>query len=351
MTKINKLYIFDSFGVDKIFLDDTYNQVDLLKSMIYNWIPYFECHKCAKWDYCKYAKKHLINPNRSIDIKCGIAIDFLTNYINTTFNLISELAPNKIQSYFNAAYYLTQYVMASELQIGHFISKGYQEYLGDYAPMIFGQTKSLRKLLDKAHVEMKNLDFFRSYQSVLFVEGNSEEIFLNEMKKLHLADFLYLEVENYTGEGRILYDKIEHYFKTYQSKGYEIYLQTDLDGKEKNQNIEKIISKGLLSKEKIFSFKFDFETSIPIKILHLLLTQNNIIDDTLENFTKEYKNDCSVVKYFEKKYSKNFPKTLIAAKLAEKMYIDEHTWLHNEKFFKTELGQFIRFIQREIRFS
>lgn len=351
MTRTNKLYIIDSFGVDKIFLDDSFNQTDLLKLMIDNWIPYYECHKCGKWDYCKYAKKNPANPNRSIDIKCGIAIDFLTNYINTTFNLISELAHNKIQSYFNVAYYLTQYVMASEQQIGNFISTDYQKYLGHYAPMIFGQTKSLRKLLDKAHIEMKNLDFFHSHQSVLFVEGNSEEIFLNEMKKLHLIDFLYLEVENYAGEGRIRYDKIEHYFKTYQSKGYEIYLQTDLDGKEKNQNIEKIISKNLLTEEKIFSFKFDFETSIPIKILHLLLTQNNIIDDTFENFTKEYKKDCSIVKYFEKKYSKDFPKTLIAKELAEKMNRDSHKWLNDENFFKTELGKFIRFIQREIRFS
>lgn len=57
------------------------------------------------------------------------------------------------------------------------------------------------------------------------------------MKKTHLIDFLELEVENYIGNGRIQYNKIEHYFKTYQAKGYKIYLQTDLDGKVENQNI------------------------------------------------------------------------------------------------------------------
>ncbi len=37
--------------------------------MIENWIGYFECHKCGKWDYCKYTQKHPANPDRSIDIK------------------------------------------------------------------------------------------------------------------------------------------------------------------------------------------------------------------------------------------------------------------------------------------
>jgi len=131
-----------------------------------------------------------------------INIDFLTNYLHSTFELIKIKPKEQIQSYLDSAYYLTQYVMASEQQIGNFINLDYHEYLANYAPIIFGQTKNLRHLLDKAHIEMKNIDFFASKKSILFVEGNSEEIFLNEMKKTHLIDFLELEVENYIGKDR-----------------------------------------------------------------------------------------------------------------------------------------------------
>ena len=131
-----------------------------------------------------------------------INIDFLTNYLHSTFELIKIKQKEQIQSYLDSAYYLTQSVMASEQQIGNFINLDYHEYLANYAPIIFGQTKNLRHLLDKAHIEMKNIDFFASKKSILFVEGNSEEIFLNEMKKTHLIDFLELEVENYIGKDR-----------------------------------------------------------------------------------------------------------------------------------------------------
>lgn len=152
--------IFDLYGVERKNIDNSLNEVSLLDIMISEWIPYFECHKCGKWDYCKYTKKHPVNPYRSIDIKCGIAIDFLTNYLHSTFELIKIKPKEQIQSYLDSAYYLTQYVMASEQQIGNFINLDYHEYLANYAPIIFGQTKNLRHLLDKAHIEMKNIDFF-----------------------------------------------------------------------------------------------------------------------------------------------------------------------------------------------
>lgn len=48
---------------------------------------------------------------------------------------------------------------------------------------------------------------------------------------------------------------------------------------------------------------------------------------------------------------KNFLKniTLIAKRLAEDMVKNEYQWLQNKKFYETELGTFINFIQMKIR--
>jgi hypothetical protein len=344
----DKLYIFDIYANNKISLKKCKSGDNILKLMIANWIPYIECHKCGKWDYCKYVKVNSVNPNKAVDIKCGVAIDFLTNYIKNTFEKVKKLEINKLQSYLNSAYYLTQYVLHSEWQIGSFINNDYQEYLGNYSPMIFGQTKRIREFLEKAHHEMKEVDFFHSKQSILFVEGNSEKIFLEGLKKTNLVNFDIL-VEDYGGEGRIRYAKVEHHFKSYESRGYTIYLQTDLDGKSENSNTQRIISSGLIDEENIFEFKFDFETSILIKLLYTLLLDNNFIEDSFENFDTNYKRDISIVKYLEANYSlSSFPKVLIAEKLATRMVAERDKWLNNEKFFKTELGNFLRFIEKNV---
>ena len=87
LQNLKNLYIIGF--TDNIKLNDTYTKEEIINLMVENWIGYFECHKCGRWDDCKYAQKHPANLNRSVDIKCGIGIDFITNFINTTFHLIA----------------------------------------------------------------------------------------------------------------------------------------------------------------------------------------------------------------------------------------------------------------------
>jgi len=49
---LNNLYIIGF--TDNIKLINSYNKEEITQLMIENWIGYFECHKCGKWDYCKY---------------------------------------------------------------------------------------------------------------------------------------------------------------------------------------------------------------------------------------------------------------------------------------------------------
>jgi len=311
--------------------------------MIENWIVYFECHKCGKWDYCKYAKKHPANPDRSIDIKCGIAIDFITNFINTTFSLIEDLNEYQKQAYLNSAYYLTEFVINTEQVIGRFTNKEHIEGWGKYAPSLYGiNTNYIDEFLKKAQKEMKNVPFFNSKRSVLFVEGESEEIFANF--------FLDIEVVNYQGGGRLQYKKIEYTIKQYQDKGYKVYIQADKDGKKENQNVGSIISNSLVEQDNIFCFKYDFETSIPLYILFKLSNEIRQFSKNYKDFKNGYDGKIGIVKYIETKYEISINKPKLSQKICE--YIDmsskQTNLYYDEKFLNTEIGQFWDFLKIKI---
>jgi hypothetical protein len=336
---LNNLYII-GFS-DKIHLSLDYSKEEITQLMTENWIGYFECHKCGKWDYCKYAQKHPFNPDRSVDIMCGIAIDFITNFINTTFDLIEDLTPPQKQSYLNSAYYLTEFIQNIEQSVGTYSSKDHMSGWGEYAPSLYGMTKETSSILNKAHKEMKNVPFFNSERSVIFVEGESEEIFAKY--------FSNIEVVNYGGAGNLTYSKIEYTIKQYLEKGYKVYIQADKDGKPENQNVKKIISKGLVEEERIFCFTNDYETSVPIYIFYKILFELGIVNDTFENYKSTYDDTKSIVKYTEEKYGLTLTKTLISEKLCE-FIKDSHRGInpfYDEKFLSTEIGQFWDFLNRK----
>ena len=338
---LNNLYIIGF--TDNIKLINSYNKEEITQLMIENWIGYFECHKCGKWDYCKYAQKHPANPHRSIDIRCGIAIDFITNFINSTFDLIDELNDYQKQAYLNSAYYLTEFVINTEQVIGRFTNKEHIDYLDTYAPSIYGiNTNYIDEFLKKAHKEMKNVPFFNSKRSVLFVEGESEKIFSDS--------FLDIEVVNYGGLGNLTYSKIEYTIKQYQDKGYTVYIQADKDGKPKNQNVDKIISKGLVDKDNIFCFKYDFETSIPLHILFKLLNEIKTFSDDYDDFKNGYDGKNGIIKYIETKYDISINKTLFAKEICKYIDISSHqtNLYYDDKFLSTEIGLFWDFLKRKI---
>jgi len=327
---------------DAVPLSDLYDEKEIISLMVEYWIPLFECHKCGKWDYCKYIERHPIYPDKSVEIQCGVAIDFITNFINTTFSLIETLSKEQKQSYLNSAYYMTCFSQSSEQLIGNYINKDYLEGWGKYAPSLYGYSKSTMDFLTQAHKEMKNVPFFNSKKSVLFVEGESEEIFANR--------FLDIEVENYGGEGRIQYDKIEYLFKKYLDRGYKIFIQADKDGKVTNQRINKIILKGLIPKDNIFCFTYDFETALPTRVFHKLLVENKFIDDDYVSFINGYTKQKSIVKYAESKYSFSLNKPFLAIKICD--FIDSMSHQINlytdEDFLSVEMGQFWLFLKTKI---
>lgn len=179
--------IFDIYGVDRVPLEGNYTVETLADIFIETWIPYFECHKCGRWNYCKYAKPHPANPNRSIDIKCGIAIDCIKNFVYASFGILEKLDKEKIQCYLDGAFYFYKFIYHAEGFIGQCMDSGFREYYGEYSPMLYGQMKHLRDSIDSVTSLLKDITPFKSSQPILFVEGYAEREFLNELKNSSFA--------------------------------------------------------------------------------------------------------------------------------------------------------------------
>ncbi len=327
-----------------ITLKNKFTKESLVDLLIYKWVFLIECHKCGKSDYCKYTEPHSVNSNKKAEIKCGVATNFIKNYIEITFEDIKISTPEQKQSFLNTAFHLTQYIQSAEISIGTLSNFDYLRGWGNYAPSLYGFTKDTLDHLTNAHIEMKHLPTFRSKRNVILVEGHSEEIFIRNFKSRDL------EIINYEGKARIDYEKIEFLVKQYQEKGYEVYLQTDKDGKTTNQQLEKIKKKGLIKEENIFEFEHDFETAIPLKILYNILIDNSYITDNIDfkDFSKDIDLRYGIVKHIENKYGMSINKRIIANEISMRLNQFSHNvnLYTNKEFLSTEIGKFWNFFNR-----
>lgn len=321
-------------------LSGVYTKETLISKMSSEWIPLMECHKCGKSDYCKYAEKHDINPDKKAEIQCGVAKDFIENFIDKTFDSIEELDDYGKQSYLNSAYYLSQYVQSSEGSIGTLINKDFIDYYGNLAPSLYGFTAITLDYLNKAHEEMKNVEIFNSKRSIILVEGKTEQTFVNVFSDIHVL--------NYEGKDRLDYSKIEFIVRKYKKEGYDVFLQADLDGGTiEESHIKFIISKKLIEERNIFSFKHDFETAVPLSVIHKILLENEIINDEYINFSKVIsRKKGNISKQITDYYNIEFSKPFIAYEIAKEIdnLSRRKNLYYDANFLQTEIGEFWYFI-------
>jgi hypothetical protein len=257
-------------GVERVPLKGEYTAESLADAFIENWIPYYECHKCGRCDYCKYAQPHPANPNRSVDIKCGVAVDSLRNFVQASFPVLEKLRGDKIQEYLDGAFYFCKFIYDAEQYIGMCMEAGFREFFAEDAPIIFGRMSHLRENLNSLSASWKKIPEFRSKHPVLFVEGYTEKEFLDEMRKSHWSWFLDLNVEVYGGKGNRRSKRIQMMLNKYNELGYEIYAQGDADG-ENTDIFRGLINAGSVKKENTFVFRHAFETAIPLSLLYTAL--------------------------------------------------------------------------------
>lgn len=344
--------IFDIYGIKNISLEGEFDRDSLAQKLIDEWVPYIDCErKCARSDYCKYTKPNPYHPDRLTDVKCGIGVDTLRNFINSTFPILENLSPENINNYLDGAFYLTQFVLIAEGTVGTCTNKNVIEWWDSYAPAVFGHVTRLRDELNKLGSVFQHIPEFRSVKGVLFVEGWTEKEFLEKLKESHSSWFLDLNIEVYDGSGNHKPKRIQMLLDNYVKLGYKIYIQGDADGKH-SEIFNELIRKGSVGEDCTFVFKYDFESSIPpgllLRALHDL---GELPEVQLQEFKdKLFPLDRSIVKKIEEIWGVKIEplKLDIATIIAECLNDHRWAWWQDEKFMKTELGQFIDFIQKII---
>ena len=251
--------IYDIYGIRNIPLQRDFDAHSLSQKLIDEWIPYIDCErKCHRSDYCKFTQPNLYHPDRLTDVKCGIGVNTLKNFVDCTFHILESLSPENVQNYLDGAYYLSQFVLHAEGAVGSCVERYMIEDYGEYAPAIFGHVTRLREELNKIGALFRHIPEFRSEKGVLFVEGWTEKAFLDKLRESHSSWFLNLNVEVYAGKGNRRPKRIQMLLEDYKKKGYRIYIQGDADGQH-HDIFNELVRKGSVAKECTMVFKYDFE--------------------------------------------------------------------------------------------
>lgn len=230
------------------------------------------------------------------------------------------------------------------------MNEGFRKFFGEYAPMLFGRMTNLRESLNRLGSYWKEIPEFRAKHPVLFVEGYSEKEFLDELRESHFSCFLDLNVDVYGGKGNRRLKRIQMLLAKYVEQGYVIYAQGEADG-ENTDIFRGLIKAGSVNEDNTFVFKYDFESSIPLDLLCVVLKVMEFLEDmSEEEFETQLGNDdISVVKKLKEKFSIDIKphKLEFDNTVARVLNYPRAIWWQNEKFMnESELGQFLGFIQR-----
>jgi len=347
--------IYEFEGIERKILKGKFTAETLSKLFIQEWVPYIECHECGRSDYCKYAKPHPRFPGKMLEIKCGIVVKAISNFVSNTFNLLKDMNSEQIQNYIDGAFYFSNFIYAAELSIANCINDDILEHFKETSPSIFGHVVALREKLNALAGALRTIPKFRVFKGILLVEGSSEKTFLEELRKAHFYWTLEPTVEVYGGKGGKRLKRIGMLVRKYKEQGYKIYIQGDADGK--NSDIfQSLINKGYVEKDCTFAFKHDFETAVPAKfLLEALQKTGKLTNIDLEDFKKNiYSKNVSVIKSIKEYYSVDIEsiKTKLAKVLGYRFsQVDTSSlpyksiW-EDEDFKKTEFGKFLSFVQR-----
>lgn len=341
--------IYDNYGIRNIPLQGTFDADSLSQKLIDEWIPYIDCErKCLRSDYCKYTQPSPYHPDRLTDVKCGIGVNTLKNFVDCTFHILKSLSPENVQNYLDGAFYLSQFVLHAERTVGSCVEKYMIEDYGEYAPAIFGHVTRLRDELNKIGALFRHIPEFRSVKGVLFVEGWTEKAFLEKLRESHSFSFLNLNLEVYAGKGNRRPKRIQMLLDNYKKQGYKIYIQGDADG-QNSDIFNELVRKGSVTEECTFIFKYDFESALPpylfLKALHEL---GEIPGVGIDEFIKKASPlDRSVVKKVKEIFGVNCDpiKLDIASIVAGNLNDPRWGWWQDDEFMQTELGRFLGFIQ------
>lgn len=346
---LHGMSLLDIYGVERAPLGaETPTAGQLADEFVEQWIPYMECHKCGKADYCKFAKPHPVNPHKKLEIKCGVCETAIRNFVSLTFAVACSLPPRLRQNYLDGAFYFCKFVLEAEQSVGGAIDTDYLNWLGEYAPALFGRFAQLRDTLNDLARCFRDIPAFHASRSLLLVEGWAEKAFLDKLRESHFAYYLDRMVECYDGKGNRKSKRISMLLRKYLDIGYTIYAQGDADGKPE-EIFKGLIDAGDLKKEHTFTFRYDFETAIPLPLLIRGMDRIGIpISFQPHELKKAMSASASVNDVLRKQFAIDLERHKIdlATAVSEILVNAQHAWWQDEKFMGTELGQFLDFVHR-----
>lgn len=318
------------------------------------WVPFLRCELCGRNAHCPYAERYEDGDYIGFsEIKCGVIAQSLRGLVKLSENEFSNLSLENQQKYLDALYYFTQYIIDSDSLFSSLQSP--EELVENYGSKVglrmIGGISRTRDNLNKACALLQGIPFVSSKRIMLLVEGASEAAFVS---RLLIRDSYLLhnvEVKSYDCESNKKYNVIRLLIQEYQSKGYQVLIQVDVDGKPDNLNeanywgLKEHVSKGLLQGDDIFPFSEDLEASYPPELLSELLAETMGLEQhQIYNAIFEPKSDKNTL-YKRLKddlgFMPNKPK--LAKDIAD--LISDYDLVHDLDFTDNEVVKFIKFLE------
>lgn len=344
----NKLPVLDISGNNVSEITGEFNADGLGDYLVGQWVGYVECHHCPRSETCKYVEPHPTYDWKKKEIICGVKADVIKNFIKLSFEILSKSDDEQKEKLLSSAYYLAEFAIDAETQVGILINDNWLDFLGPHAPNFFARIVHLRETLNKAAQVLGYIPELYDRKPILLVEGESEKAFLDKLREAHISWFSDLRVEVYGGSGNKHPKRIQMRLDKYIEDGYVCFMQGDKDGKEKDE-FQRLIKQGVVNEENIFQFEFDFETAVPPKLLLKALKNMGHLEEVdKEEFASKLNKSKSSCKIMEEEYGLDVEplKIELADELGWLMSDRKFHWFQDDRKFleKTELGRFLEFV-------
>jgi len=338
--------IIDIYGRNREPLPKGLEEPDLIKWLCDHWIQYWECEKCGRFSYCKHPAG-----NRRADMQCGVAVDALTNFINSTYEIYISCNDEQKQHYLDAAFYFCRFVHDNEIDIGKFANsyhvQDWAKGREDNATSLFSCVLRSRHVLDCLAENLRKIDAFPSIEGVVLVEGWSEYAFIHNLKESGLWHFDDLRIDVYEGKGNRKAKKLQLLSKKYMQTGFRLFLQGDADGQTADIFSEHR-SRFKMGDNQLFAFKYDLETSYPSELAAKAATELGWVKKCQQSKFVKSLDECveSKILVFDSFFPDDWDKVVFASVVSLLLSKDAITYWHDDNFKKSELGIFLDFVQQ-----
>lgn len=336
-----KILNFD--GTEYIELGEDVPVSLLKKELVNEWVPHFDCFKCGRKTYCKYAETRNGTDYLYHEVQCGVVKSFIEEYVDISADNFDKLSTISKNDFLLGLYYLSKFVFDSENYIGAFQQQGFIEemYTEQVAKRLLGLATDIQISLQRACEHLWKVDFTCAKRIMLLVEGVSEKEFIEQYAKLELGFIGNVYVDSYDGKdnrGKNKIFKIINYFK---NKGFKVLMQIDKDGKEVNLNQH--VNSGLLTNDDYFAFTEDLENTYPNELIAECLEEFGSDSEViLQRLSLPRATGVTLYKHLKEAAVWLPPKPLFAKKMAN--LVSEYDLVNRNDCQSMELVQFLKFI-------